>query len=82
MDFKRPAALRLTSGEEMERVEALFPRGDIEKVLGDAVVEQVLGRDGEGEEAAGVKAPAASWPGVLAASARENVGWEGVNKAF
>lgn len=91
MDFKRPAALRLTSDDEVEVVEERFPRGDIEKVLGDVVVEQVLGREREGigggdegdvAEAVGVKAPAASWPGVLIRSTRENPGWEGVNKAF
>lgn len=82
MDFKRSAALRLTSEEEVGRVEGIFPRGQIEKVLGDVVVAQVLGRDGDGREAVDFKAPAASWPGVLVRSTRENPGWEGVNKAF
>ena len=89
MDFKRPGALQLTSDEEVARVEALFPRGEIEKVLGDAVVGQVLGREREGQggeenvkDVVGAKAPAASWSGILVRSARENPGWEGVNKAF
>ena len=74
IDFKRPAALALTTEDEVETVEGVFPRGEIEKVLGDAVVEQGLRRP--------EKAPAASWPGVLVRSARENPGWEGVNRAF
>lgn len=82
MDFKRIAALRLAAPGEVENVEMQWPRGEIEKVLGDAVVEQILQRDGEGKEVVDTKAPAASWPGVLVRSARENPGWEGVNKAF
>jgi hypothetical protein len=66
--------MALTSEAEVERVEGLFPRGEIEKVLGDAVVAQGLRRP--------EKAPAASWPGILVRSARENPGWEGVNRAF
>jgi hypothetical protein len=74
VDFKRPAAMSLTTDDEVREVERRFERGEIEKVLGDAVVEQGLRRP--------EKAPAASWPGVLVRSARENPGWEGVNKAF
>ncbi|KAF2173506.1 hypothetical protein M409DRAFT_61885 [Zasmidium cellare ATCC 36951] len=74
IDFKRPAALELVSAEWVEEVEAQFPRGEIEKVLGDVVVEQAL----EAPE----KAPAACWPGGLLRSKLENPGWEGVNKAF
>lgn len=83
-DFKRTAALRLAVEREIGDFEARFPRGEVEKVLGDGVVEQVLAleREGKGEESMGVKAPAASWPGILLRSARENPGWEGVNKAF
>jgi len=79
MDFKRPAALALTTQEEIDDVEADWPRGEIEKVLGDAVVGQVLHAS---EEDGGVKAPAASWPGVLVRSAKENADWQGVNRAF
>lgn len=96
MDFKRPTALRLTTDHEVENAEEKFPRGHIEKILGDVVVEQVMsiqrreeGGQGRGDggsgglqEAVGAKAPAASWPGILVRSARENPGWEGVNKAF
>lgn len=89
MDFKRPTALKLVTRDEMESIEKNFPRGEIEKVLGDAVVERVVERAseqaGDPVEAMNivdVKAPAASWPGVLVKSASENRGWEGVNKAF
>ncbi|KAK3060852.1 hypothetical protein LTR53_019978, partial [Teratosphaeriaceae sp. CCFEE 6253] len=63
IDFKRPAAMRLTTDEEVEEFEAMYPRGEIEKVLGDAVVDQVLGKDDAEEGSA--KAPAASWAGVM-----------------
>ena len=74
IDFKRPASMELTDDAEVEAFEQKFPRGEIEKVLGDAVAEQGLRRP--------EKAPAASWPGVLVRSARENPEWRGVNKAF
>ncbi|KAK3111621.1 hypothetical protein LTR53_012942 [Teratosphaeriaceae sp. CCFEE 6253] len=63
IDFKRPVAMRLTTDEEVEEFEAMYPRGEIEKVLGDAVVDQVLGKDDAEEGSA--KAPAASWAGVM-----------------
>ena len=74
IDFKRPASLELTNDAEVSDFEQRFPRTDIEKVLGDAVVEQAIRRP--------EKAPAASWPGILLRSAKENTDWEGVNKAF
>lgn len=80
MDFKLSAAMPLTTAEDVEGFESLFPRGKIEKVLGDAVVEQALGKE-DGEERK-VKAPAASWAGVLVRGSVENPGWGGVNKAF
>jgi hypothetical protein len=55
-------------------MEGLWPRLDIERKLGDAVVMQAIKRP--------YKAPPASWPGVLYRSALENQGWDGVNKAF
>lgn len=73
IDFKRPA-LAMVSSEQVERVEGEFPRGEIEKVLGDAVVEQAL--------KCPEKAPAACWPGGMYRSKLENPDWEGVNKAF
>ena len=74
IDFKRPANMGLTDEAEVKEFEGRFPRGDIEKVLGDAVAEQGMRRP--------EKAPAATWPGGLLRSKRENLGWEGVNKAF
>lgn len=74
IDFKRPSAMELVASEQIEAAERAFPRGEIEKVLGDAVVEQAW------EQRA--KAPPASWAGVLMRSRLENPGWEGVNKAF
>jgi hypothetical protein len=41
IDFKRPAAMLFTSDDEVREVEKVFGRGEIEKVLGDVVVEQV-----------------------------------------
>ncbi|KAK4903294.1 hypothetical protein LTR27_000222 [Elasticomyces elasticus] len=77
IDFKRPAALRFTNGEEVEAIETLFPRGNIEKVLGDAVVNQALVT--VGAEARDTKAPAASWAGVMVRSARDNPEWHATN---
>ncbi|KAJ4368258.1 hypothetical protein N0V83_006614 [Neocucurbitaria cava] len=55
-------------------LEAKFERGGIEKVLGDAVVEQAKSRPG--------KAPMASWVGVMYRAHLEEPQWDGVNKAF
>ncbi|KAL9086295.1 MAG: hypothetical protein Q9165_007210 [Trypethelium subeluteriae] len=60
--------------EERERVEAVFPRLEIEKVLGDAVVGQAVERPG--------KAPRGTWPGGLLEAWRREPGAEGVNAAF
>ncbi|KAG9232719.1 hypothetical protein BJ875DRAFT_544311 [Amylocarpus encephaloides] len=51
-----------------------FPRLGIEKVLGDAVVEQAVSRP--------EKARMATWAGVMLRSYEENPGWQGVNKGF
>lgn len=63
----------------VERTEALFPRGVVEKVLGDCVAGQAERRQGERRS---MKAPAVSWPWNLLRSRLENPGWEGVNKGF
>jgi hypothetical protein len=55
VDFKRPAAMPFTSEQDVRDVEEKFPRGLMEKVLGDAVVEQAL--------KVPAKAPPACWPG-------------------
>ncbi|KAI1344256.1 hypothetical protein F5Y15DRAFT_424468 [Xylariaceae sp. FL0016] len=54
--------------------EARWSRGDIEKVLGDAVVEQALGRP--------AKAPQVSWPWNMVRAKLAEPEWEGMNKGF
>lgn len=62
-------------GEKVVReAEGLFPRGEVERVLSEAVVGQGVGR--------AEKAPPASWAGVMVKWREENPGWEGVNGAF
>lgn len=60
--------------EAKKLFEQRWPRFDVEKRLGDAVVAQAF-RHPE-------KAPPASWPGILYRSAQENLSWNGINKAF
>lgn len=59
---------------KVKEVEETFPRGAIERVLGDAVVNQALQCPD--------KAPMVSWPGVMLKIKQENPDWDGVNKAF
>ncbi|KAH7068826.1 hypothetical protein BKA63DRAFT_96146 [Paraphoma chrysanthemicola] len=56
------------------KLETDFERSGIEKVLGDAVVEQARKRP--------EKAPMVSWPGVMLRAAIAEPEWDGVNKAF
>jgi hypothetical protein len=56
------------------QLESQFRRGMIEKVLGDAVVEQAIQNP--------LKAPGGSWPGDLYRSHLANPDWHGVNKDF
>jgi putative nucleotidyltransferase with HDIG domain len=56
------------------KLEEDFERGCIEKVLGDAVVEQAKTKPG--------KAPMVSWPGVMVKAHLAEPKWDGVNKAF
>jgi hypothetical protein len=60
--------------EFRHRLEEVFPRDGIEKVLGDTVVDQALRQP--------QKAPPPSWPGILLRAKKENPEWTGVNKAF
>ena len=54
---------------------SFFPRLDVEKVLGDIVVEQGMRQP--------TKAPASSWAGIMVRAAKEEPsGLQGVNKAF
>jgi HD superfamily phosphohydrolase YqeK len=57
-----------------KKLEEDFERGGIEKVLGDAVVEQAKAKPG--------KAPMVSWPGVMYKAHLAEPEWEGVNKGF
>ena len=71
---------RVLLGEGVvERTEGMFPRGEVEKVLGDCVAGQAERREGEGRRA---KAPGVSWPWNLLRCRVEEPGWEGVNKGF
>ena len=56
-------------------IEEQFPRLDVEKVLGDIVVEQGMRQP--------TKAPAASWAGIMVRAAKEEPsGLQDVSKAF
>lgn len=57
-----------------DKIEVALSRLSIEKVLGDAVVEQAV-RNPE-------KAPKSSWPGDLFKSHLEDPDWSGVNRGF
>jgi len=74
IDFR--AATRSSAGavEYAKDIEARLPRLNIEKILGDAVVEQAVKNP--------AKAPPASWPNILYKSHLENPEWTGVNRAF
>lgn len=74
IDFRPPIRSAMGAVEYAQAIEAQLPRLDIEKVLGDAVVEQAVKNPG--------KAPAASWPNNLYKSHLEDPTWEGVNRAF
>lgn len=57
-----------------EGIEERWPRLEIEKVLGDVVVEQGLKQS--------TKAAPSSWAGDLIRAKREEPEWKGVNRAF
>jgi len=57
-----------------EQLEVRYERAGIEKVLGDAVVEQAKRKP--------EKAPKVSWPHAMYAAALAEPEWDGVNKAF
>lgn len=71
VDEKRREVGAVEYGIETDR---LVPRLNIEKVLGDAVVEQAVEQRS--------KAPPASWPGILLRAHLEDPEWRGVNRAF
>ena len=74
VDFKRADVLAMVDGRLVERNEQLFPRGEIEKILSDTVVEQAMRQR--------TKAPHATWPGGLMRFKDANPEWDGVNKEF
>jgi hypothetical protein len=63
----------------VETTEAMLPRGEIEKVLGDCVAGQAERREGEQRA---TKAPTVSWPWNLLRCKLEEPEWMGVNKGF
>lgn len=78
-DFGHEQYRRLLGEEFLNAAEAEFPRGDPEKVLGDAVSGQAERRTGEERDS---KAPAVSWPWNLLRCRLEDPEWQGVNKGF
>lgn len=73
-DFGRKGAAWDVLEPRREALEREFSRAGIEKVLGDAVVEQAKRRP--------EKAPMASWPGVMYKAYLAEPEWSGVNKMF
>lgn len=73
-DFWRPEVDGLMPEGMREGVEKVFPRIEIEKVLGDGVTMQGV----EDER----RAPKNSWPGCLLAEWKRDSSYEGVNPAF
>lgn len=74
IDFRPATRLLLGAVSYAQVIEAKIPRLEIEKVLGDAVVQQAVQNP--------QKAPAASWPNNLYKSYLDNPRWTGVNRAF
>ncbi|KAM0720955.1 hypothetical protein Q7P37_003240 [Cladosporium fusiforme] len=78
-DFGHEQYRRLLGEEFLSAAEVNFPRGNPEKVLGDAVSGQAERREGDERDA---KAPAVSWPWNLLRCRLEEPEWQGVNKGF
>lgn len=74
------AAVLIDFGKSMvesvfrDNLEKQWPRLEVEKVLGDTIVEQAVRQP--------QKAPSASWPGILYRSYLEDPHWSGINRAF
>jgi HD superfamily phosphohydrolase YqeK len=73
-DFGRKSEAWYVLAPLKAKLEEEYGRAEIEKVLGDKVVEQAK-KNPE-------KAPMASWPGVMYKAHLAEPEWEGVNKAF
>ena len=75
IDFGRKVEGSVEHLEDLiHEFEGILPRLQIEKVLGDAVVEQAIRRP--------EKAPASSWPNNLYKGFLADPSWTGVNKGF
>ncbi|KIW94740.1 uncharacterized protein Z519_04717 [Cladophialophora bantiana CBS 173.52] len=74
IDFRPATRSSLGAAAYAEAIEAKLPRMEIEKILGDAVVQQAVQNP--------AKAPAASWPNNLYKAYLENPGWTGINRGF
>ena len=68
MDFRLATKPSLGATEYERDIEAKLPRLDIEKILGNAVVEQAIDNPG--------RAPAASWPNKSYKSHLEHPEWD------
>ncbi|RDW65584.1 hypothetical protein BP5796_10276 [Coleophoma crateriformis] len=81
-DFDRPGLRREFQVEELTaEIETSLPRLAIEKILGDAVVRQIMGKK-EGADRLR-KGPNNSWPGsLLRGELEKEPGYAGVNKYF
>ena len=73
-DFGRKSSAWNVLAPLKEDLEKRFERAEIEKVLGDAVVDQAKKRP--------EKAPMVSWPGVMYKAHLAEPEWIGVNKMF
>lgn len=78
-DFGSELYRGLLSNGLVKTTEAMLPRGEIEKILGDCVAGQAERRE---DEARAAKAPAVSWPWNLLRCKLEEPEWKGVNKGF
>lgn len=78
-DFGHEQYRSLLGEDFIHAAEAEFPRGNPEKVLGDAVSGQAERRQGEARD---TKAPAVSWPWNLLRCRLEEPDWQGINKGF
>lgn len=73
-DFRQATRDELGANEFVASIERELPRLDIERCLGDAIVEQAARKPH--------KAPAASWPNNLLRAHLANPDWKGINKDF
>lgn len=85
MDFSRAKRDAMGVAEYCAEIELHLPRLQVEKALGDAIVNQAPKSQEQPESIrwqTSEKHPKASWPGILLRAHLENPGYEGVNPAF